>query len=657
MASYTQEIVKSPRNVQHTSTPTSAGSSLAKHVRRMTINIMEDNTAAAPSRGSWAASASGGGGCSEPKFTEVTKWLSLADNVLTVLDARSNTERSHGRRNSESYTRICMDQISDILDYGDFGSHHVPFSIKGCITIITSEQKKFFFHFGDDQRTKTAWLIAFNASIDNVLFQKSLYTSQPIIELPAAMKFKFKKKFDKLFSLYRSIRDEDAVIVFNESILPTAAEPRSSSSSSLSSPSASSMAACLNPVDLTRYVQYEFQRRKDVKLRSLFTELSQYFVKNYTPRLLESEQLDADSVKIVHPLAVVDSCQPIPKAPPLPPLPADKVVIQSHVKMKQIFWHKIKPINVMNTIWMSLPPPAECRWKTIEEKFGDKELLRRRAIVKQPQEAAALTDTAATPLKKVNLFDARRTQNVAIACARLKKTPFEIYEIVLQMDPVDLSFETAEVILNLLLPSADEAACLRAYTGDVEQLDFCGQLFSYFSQIEALESRLVVQKIMLSWSDEATCALQLLKVVQLSLEELRSIRTLVPLQHILAMVLAVGNYMNGNNRSGKAHGFKLDTLLKLKDIREKKTPQRNLLHFVLEQFPPSGEGSSVFYAHWKGMWRAAKTSKASIDGIVQHLRDTLEVCIAAIAAAEDIQDEGVRGNLVHRLGGYMCALT
>lgn len=650
MASYTQAIVGrtlTPSNHLHkqpTSSIASTGSLLAKQVRRMTINILEDITTPSKTSDQSSTTTSGGVEGTDVSFVEVTMWLHLQNNVLTMREIQKSR---HNRFNKlDSTSRILMDQISDILDYGDFDSP-VPFAIKGCITVVMMNNTKHFFHFGDDFKTKNAWLLALYAARDQHLFQKCVYSSQPNVELSSVSRGKLKKKLEKLISLYHSIRDEDSILVFNESVQPTA-EGLSSLSSSISpSSSLHTCSSSPSPMDFIHYIHYEFQRRKDVKLHLVLRELAQYFAKNYPPKLPESEQTDPNE-KIVHALAVPDSTNLVPKAPPLPPLPLEKQVRVSQsthpVNMKQLFWQKIKPVNVRNTIWMSIQERNDVQWQELENKFGEKNVLRRRAIVK--------TDTSLSSnggdTKVVNLFDAQRTQNVAIACAKLRKTPSEIYDIVLEMDPIDLTLDVTDIILHLLLPTNDEIACLRAYTGSIEALDYCGQLFSYFSQIEGLESRLQVQKIMLSWTEDATYALSLLDDVKRSLAELKHTHTLQPLKDILATVLTVGNYMNGNKRSGKAHGFKLTDLLKLKDIRENNCPQRHLLHFIVEQFPTVE--SSVFYHHWDVMWRAGKISQANVDNLIKQLQGDLDVCIAAISTAEEISDVAIRENLILRLG-------
>ena len=59
---------------------------------------------------------------------------------------------------------------------------------------------------------------------------------------------------------------------------------------------------------------------------------------------------------------------------------------------------------------------------------------------------------------------------------------------------------------------------------------------------------------------------------------------------VLAAVLAVGNEMNAGTSRGQASGFKLESLLKLADVKgvDRKT---SLLHFVLKQMLNAEGGS------------------------------------------------------------------
>ena len=71
---------------------------------------------------------------------------------------------------------------------------------------------------------------------------------------------------------------------------------------------------------------------------------------------------------------------------------------------------------------------------------------------------------------------------------------------------------------------------------------------------------------------------------------------------ILALVLAIGNYMNGGTTRGQADGFGLEILPKLKDVKSKDN-SHNLLQFVVQQYvrkhdlvpatSPSSAGTSM----------------------------------------------------------------
>ena len=52
---------------------------------------------------------------------------------------------------------------------------------------------------------------------------------------------------------------------------------------------------------------------------------------------------------------------------------------------------------------------------------------------------------------------------------------------------------------------------------------------------------------------------------------------------ILALVLAIGNYLNGGTQRGQADGFGLDILAKLKDVKSKDNSQ-HLLQYVVTQY-------------------------------------------------------------------------
>ena len=54
------------------------------------------------------------------------------------------------------------------------------------------------------------------------------------------------------------------------------------------------------------------------------------------------------------------------------------------------------------------------------------------------------------------------------------------------------------------------------------------------------------------------------------------------LRQYLALVLAIGNYLNHGKRNGNAYGFDVQSLNRLMDVKQSQKSDRNLLHYVIQ---------------------------------------------------------------------------
>ncbi|MPC75426.1 Formin-2 [Portunus trituberculatus] len=65
------------------------------------------------------------------------------------------------------------------------------------------------------------------------------------------------------------------------------------------------------------------------------------------------------------------------------------------------------------------------------------------------------------------------------------------------------------------------------------------------------------------------------------------------IKRIFGLILAIGNYMNGGNRTrGQADGFGLEILPKIKDVKSKDSSY-TLLHFVVNKYIEKYEGDEA----------------------------------------------------------------
>lgn len=556
----------------------------------------------------------------------VRSWYELHDNILSWYNLADKTDFFRERTGSLDISRVI-----DILDYSSLAMK-VKVPLSNMFSLVLCDTKEHIHLYLDSVETKHKWILAIRVVQKRMLLRKCAYrlpTSRP---LGSTATLKLQKDFETLFSIYESVAKEDVSVMYATTI------------TDILDPAGGVLPP--DPVSLMRFIDLELKKHRNAaKLKHLMADIAEFVNVNYCPKEEEPEEEEEDAVKIIHPLAVPDSKRPIPQAPPLPFIPANKEPRIPNKKVKQLFWTKVKPVNVWKSVWEGMEEP-ELTWTTLDAQFG--EIVRRRKAIVSNADAAVDTKP-----KLISLFDGKRTQNAAIACGKLRKSPEEIFDMIVNLDPDDLTQEINETILNLLLPTDEEIAALRAYTGSVEDLDFCGRLFSYMTEVERLEQRLRVQHVMLSWHGEASVVFDQLNTIKLALEELNDLESLESFELILSCVLAAGNYMNGKSSRGQAHGFKLDILPKMRNIKQVSFGKKTFLHFIISQSHIHFPGHIAFYEKWNFMWKSPKVILKNLENIMGELQTNLDICVSEIEATETIQNEQVRTPLLENLGSFI----
>ncbi|KAJ4440369.1 hypothetical protein ANN_08509 [Periplaneta americana] len=103
------------------------------------------------------------------------------------------------------------------------------------------------------------------------------------------------------------------------------------------------------------------------------------------------------------------------------------------------------------------------------------------------------------------------------------------------------------------------------------------------------------------------------------------------LKTVLAIILALGNYMNGGNRTrGQADGFGLEILAKLRDVKSKDSSV-TLLHFIVRTYmkkceDPLSSGLALPIPEPGDIDRAATVHFDDVDGDLKKLQKELAVC-------------------------------
>lgn len=183
-------------------------------------------------------------------------------------------------------------------------------------------------------------------------------------------------------------------------------------------------------------------------------------------------------------------------------------------------------------------------------------------------------------MKTMKVLDSKRSQNVGIITRSSHVDFFEIEHAIYHVDTSVVSLETLQQIINIKATNEELELIKEAAQGDIP-LDYPEQFLLKISQISMFNERISCLVFIPEFEEASTAIERKLEVVmQVSQFLVES----EELKLIFAIILTLGNYMNGGNRQrGQADGFTLEILSKLKDVKSKES-QTTLLHFIVRTY-------------------------------------------------------------------------
>lgn len=177
----------------------------------------------------------------------------------------------------------------------------------------------------------------------------------------------------------------------------------------------------------------------------------------------------------------------------------------------------------------------------------------------------------------IQIIDAKKAQNLSILLRALNVTTAEVLDALEEGNP-DLPAELLQTLLKMA-PTTEEELKLRLFSGDLSQLGPAERFLKVLVDVPFAFKRLECLLFMLSMSEDVTNIKESFATLEVACNNLRNSRLFLKL---LEAVLKTGNRMNDGTYRGGAQAFKLDTLLKLADVKgtDGKT---TLLHFVVQE--------------------------------------------------------------------------
>ncbi|XP_062077835.1 formin-like protein 5 [Humulus lupulus] len=240
-------------------------------------------------------------------------------------------------------------------------------------------------------------------------------------------------------------------------------------------------------------------------------------------------------------------------------------------KLKPFFWDKVLANPDHSMVWHQIKSGSfQFDENMIESLFG-----------------YAATDKSKTEPKKesssqdpspqfIQIIDQKKSQNLAILLRALNVTMEEVCDALREGNELP-----SEFVQNLLkmAPTTEEELKLRMFDGELSQLGPAERFLRALVDIPFAFKRLEAILFMSTLQEEVAITKESFETLEVASKELRNSRLFLKL---LEAVLKTGNRMNDGTFRGRAQAFKLDTLLKLSDVKgtDGKT---TLLLFVVQE--------------------------------------------------------------------------
>ncbi|KAJ0792391.1 putative formin, FH2 domain-containing protein [Helianthus annuus] len=316
------------------------------------------------------------------------------------------------------------------------------------------------------------------------------------------------------------------------------------------------------------------------------------------PPLPPAKYWDSQSPKTpasVRPPVLVTPARPVPvinnqdqpEVSPMEPLPENQENLETpKPKLKPLHWDKVRASSDREMVWDQL--------KSSSFKLNE-EMIETLFIVKTPNSSNSNESSATrrailpTPMSQENrVLDPKKSQNIAISLRALNVTIDEVCDALLEGNADTLGTELLESLLKMA-PTKEEERKLKEYKDDTPfKLGPAEKFLKAVLDVPFAFKRVEAMLYISNFESEVEYLKRSFQTLEAACEELRNSRMFLKL---LEAVLKTGNRMNVGTNRGDAHAFKLDTLLKLVDVKgtDGKT---TLLHFVVQEIIKS-EGARL----------------------------------------------------------------
>ncbi|XP_017255322.1 formin-like protein 5 [Daucus carota subsp. sativus] len=238
-------------------------------------------------------------------------------------------------------------------------------------------------------------------------------------------------------------------------------------------------------------------------------------------------------------------------------------------KLKPFFWDKVLANPEHSMVWNEIKSGSfQFNEEMMEDLFGYT------SNNHKTENSSKKNQAAKEALQFTQIIDPKKSHNLSILLKAVNVTTQEVCDAIQEGN--ELPAELIETLLKMA-PTSQEELKLRLYDEDISKLGPADRFVKTLIEIPFAYQRLEALLFMCSLQNEFGSLKESFKVLEVACTELKNSRLFLKL---LEAVLKLGNRMNDGTFRGGAQAFKLDTLLKLSDVKgvDGKT---TLLHFVV----------------------------------------------------------------------------
>ncbi|KAE8721991.1 Formin-like protein 1 [Hibiscus syriacus] len=281
-------------------------------------------------------------------------------------------------------------------------------------------------------------------------------------------------------------------------------------------------------------------------------------------------------------------------------------------KLKPLHWDKVRASSDRAMVWDQIKASSfQLNEEMIETLF----------MVNNPN--MAVKDTAQRRILPVgnpenHVLDPKKSQNIAILLRALNVTIDEVCEALMEGNSDTLGTELLESLLKMA-PTEEEERKLKEFNDESPfKLGPAEKFLKAVVDVPFAFKRVDALLYIANFDSEIEYLKGAFETLQAACGELSNSRMFLKL---LEAVLKTGNRMNVGTNRGDAHAFKLNTLLKLVDVKgtDGKT---TLLHFVVQEIIRA-EGSRLSCVNQN--IKAEKTQQSDFQDDVEYRKLGLQV--------------------------------